>query len=302
MKKANCHLHITGALKAEDLRHLAKISKTDLSTRETFEKHYIFDDPMIWSIAKDATSTPVGLYEAIKIILRREAEDSVVYVELTINPSGMLRRGMERTQLTEVIQEGFKYGESLGIESKVKFGVNRKDGPESVIDVMEIFKAMPTSLTSCIDLNGDERLYTTHDFVAPFKELLAEGIPTSIHAGEYPDLLGSLEAALTIRPTRIAHAIALLGNERLFDKLIEANIVVEVCPISNMKTGAVTDIRTHPVAKLIERNIPIIFGSDDPAFFETTLSSELECLENIGIARGKILELNERAFAIAKLT
>lgn len=302
VKKANCHLHITGALNAEDIRFLAKVSKIDLSRYEVFEKNYHFHDPLIWGIAKDVTSNPTGLYEAIRIILKREADDNVIYVELTINPTGMLRRGMAISEMIEVIQEGFKYGENLGIRSKVKFGVNRKDGPESVIDVKNTCNAMPSALRFGIDLNGDERLYRTHDFVEPFKQLLAEGIPVSIHAGEYPDLLDSLEEALTIRPTRIAHATALAGNERLFDKMIEANVVVEVCPISNIKTGAVTDTRSHPVTKLIERNIPIIFGSDDPAFFETTLSSELECLENIGIARSKVMELNERALKIMKLT
>lgn len=298
IKKANCHLHITGALKASDLRYLAHISKVDISSYEPLEEKYLFQDPTIWAIAKYLTSIPKGLSEAIKIILKREAEDNVVYVELTINPAGMIRRGISINEINEAIQEGFKYGESLGIKSMVKFGVNRKDGPDSVIDVKNTFNSMSNTLKICIDLNGDEKQFKTLDFVKSFKQLLAEGIPVSIHAGEYSNLSNSLEEAMMIGPSRLAHAIAITENENLFEKLIKTNVIIEVCPISNIKTGAVTDIKNHPVSKFIEHGIPIIFGSDDPAFFETNLSSELECLKDIGIVESKILELNEKVFEI----
>lgn len=298
LRKANCHLHITGSLRPNDLRRLAKIVNLDLAKYEPLEKHLDFYDLAIWSAAKEVTSTAAGLSEAIKIILARESDDNVAYVELTINPAGMVRRGMTHQDIVASIKDGFAYGNTLGVTSKVKFGVNRKDGPESVAVVRDVFNATPIDMKSHIDLNGDERRFPTSDFADPFLELVSEGIPTSIHAGEYMGLSDSLGKAIAIVPKRIAHAVAAGEAEETIHSLVEKNIVLEVSLVSNLKTGAVSDITKHPIKKFINFGVPIVFGSDNPAFFGSTVSSEFECLMNAGVDMDAVLELNRRALAL----
>ncbi len=103
-KKTNFHLHLTGSLEPVELRYLSKITNTDISSYEPLESHLIFDDPIIWSAAKELTSNAKGLIEAIKIVLRKEAVDNVKYVELTINPFGMIRRGMSCQEIINSIR------------------------------------------------------------------------------------------------------------------------------------------------------------------------------------------------------
>jgi adenosine deaminase len=301
LRKANCHLHITGSLQPNDLRRLAKLSNLDITRYEPLEEHMEFYDLAIWSAAKEVTSTAVGLSQAIKIILAREANDNVAYVELTMNPAGMVRRGMTHQEIMASIKEGFIYGKTLGITSKVKFGVNRKDGSDSVSTVRDVFNATPTDIRACIDLNGDERKFSTSDFADPFLQLISEGVPTSIHAGEYIGLSDSLGTAISMAPKRIAHAVAMGEDEDMISSFVEKNIVLEVSLVSNLKTGAISDIAKHPIKKFIDYGIPILFGSDNPAIFGTTVSSELECLENTGVDMDTILELNRRALALVDI-
>jgi adenosine deaminase len=298
LRKANCHLHITGSLQPRDLRHLAKIVNLDITKYEPLEEHIEFYDLAIWSAAKEITSTVVGLSEAIKIILAREADDNVAYVELTINPAGMVRRGMTPQDIAASIKYGFAYGKTLGIISKVKFGVNRKDGPDSVPMVRDVFNTIPTDMRVCIDLNGDERKFPISNFIDPFSRLISEGLPISIHAGEYTGLSDSLGKAIAIAPERIAHAVAMEEAEGMINSFIEKNIILEVSLVSNLKTGAVSDIKKHPIKKFIDSGVPVVFGSDNPAFFGTTVSSEFECLANVGVDLDKILELNQHALAL----
>jgi adenosine deaminase len=298
LRKANCHLHITGSLQPHDLRHLAKIAALNITKYEPLERHIDFYDPAIWSVAKEVTSTAAGLLEAIKIILAREADDNVEYVELTINPAGMVRRGMTHQDIVTSINEGFSYGKTLGITSKVKFGVNRKDGPESISAVKNMFNATPTDIRAYIDLNGDERKFPTSDFVDPFSQLISEGIPITIHAGEYIGLSDSLGKAIAMAPKRIAHAVAMGETEEMINSFIEKGIVLEVSLVSNLKTGAASDITTHPIKTFIASGIPMVFGSDNPGIFGTTVSSELECLANVGVDMDTIIELNRRALAL----
>jgi adenosine deaminase len=294
LRKANCHIHITGSLQPNDIRLLAKNTNFDISPYEPLEQHMKFYDPMIWAVAKEITSTAEGLSEAIKTILTREADDNVVYVELTINPAGMVRRGMTNHDIAVAIKEGFAHGNNLGITSRVKFGVNRKDGPDSVTVVKDVFNAMPEDIRAYIDLNGDERKFPTSHFIDSFSQLISARIPVSIHAGEYAGLSQSLEEAIAISPRRIAHAIAIEETEEMINLFLKKKIVLEASLISNLKTGAISDITKHPIKKFINAGIPVVFGSDNPAIFGTTLSSELECLVNAGVDVDKVAELNQQ--------
>ena len=157
LKKANFHLHLTGALTADDLRYLSKITKIDISLFEPLENKYIFQNNTIWDIAKKIISTEKGLCEAIKLVLQREVDDNVIYVEITINPFGLIHRGMKIPSIINGIKLGCAFGETIGIKCKIKFGINRKDGIESVQAVNEVFNACPEDLRLCIDLNGNER-------------------------------------------------------------------------------------------------------------------------------------------------
>lgn len=298
-KKANFHLHLTGSLTPRDLRHLSKITGVDLSIYEPLEDHLQFMDPAIWAAAKEVTSRANGLTEAIKLVLKRETQDNVVYVELTINPPGMIRRGMTVQQIVSSIDEALRFGITIGITCKIKVGVNRKDGPDSVQMIKDVFLALDQKDRVCIDLNGDEKKFPTSTFIKEFSELASCGIPTSVHAGEHKGFGHSIIDALKMHPVRIAHAVVAIEDVAIIQKIIEQEIILEIAPLSNLKTGAVSNLKNHPVRKFLEYGISIVLGSDDPAFFETTMTSELEALILIGISEEKILEINRRSLEIA---
>jgi len=298
LKKTNFHVHITGALSPDDLRSISRLCKRDISKFEPLESHMSFFDPQVWTLPKELTSTKKGLLEAIKIILRREREDNVVYLELTINPAGMFRRGLEKKDFMEAIINGIKYGKTLGIRCRIKFGVNRKDGPDSVQIVKEAFDRFPEEHRACIDLNGDEKQFPTKLFLSVFKKLSSEGTPISIHAGEFPQQIESLEKAINMCPKRIAHAIASTNNEKILGAIKKHGIIIEVCPISNIKTLASSTKTNSPIRKFLQYNIPIVLGSDDPAIFGSNLTSELRQLKQIGLSRKQIIDINKKSFSL----
>ncbi len=106
LRKGNFHLHVTGSLFPADLREIAESVGVDTAQYEPLEKQYsVFENPAIWSLAKEITSTEIGLFEALKKILQRERRDNVVYAEITINPLGMKRRGLTDQQIINVLCE-----------------------------------------------------------------------------------------------------------------------------------------------------------------------------------------------------
>lgn len=293
-KKANLHLHLTGSLTASDLRYLADLTKTDLSEYEPLENHFQFADPAIWSAAKEVTSNPHGLKESIVRVLKKEAADNVMYVELTINTAGMVRRGMLPKEFADAVTEALEDMGSLGVIGKIKCGVNRKDGPESVSVVKSTYLALAEKYRVGIDLNGDERTFPTGPFVEEFRELAAEGMPTIIHAGEYPDLINSLQDALQTRPTRLAHAVAAEQDYATIQEILAQGVVVEVAPTSNIRTQAVSTVNSHPLIKFIEYGIPVVLGNDDPAFFGVSMTNEFNALIAAGVSEEDLLTINKR--------
>lgn len=282
--KANQHLHLTGALTFPYIRERASELNLPLDEYEPLETSH-FDSPDIWSLTKELTSTPEGFLDAMKHVVDVQAEDNVELVELTFNPYGMLRRGMTKEEIADAVNSAYVYAQSRGMQFFVRPGVNRKDGSESIVSVTEVYNAIDEAVRWGIDLNGDERQFPTEPFVAGFKYLADQGIRTSMHAGEFDNLAVSLEVTLKARPYRISHAVAAASRPHLLRKIKNQGIVIEIASLSNLARGSIVPTEIPPAITFIEQGINVVFGTDDPTFFNNTMSDEFRFLNESGVSR-----------------
>jgi aminodeoxyfutalosine deaminase len=96
--------------------------------------------------------------------------------------------------------------------------------------------------------------------------------------------------------SRVGHGIAVVDDARLMRELREAAIVLEVCPTSNERTGAWDPRRgPHPILRLLEHEVSVVLGTDDPGYFGCTLEGERRRLQEWGIAAEVLDELEHRA-------
>lgn len=295
-KKANCHIHVTGALSASDMRLIASASNVNLKTFEPLEEKMSFYNYDVWAAAKEVTSSKMGLQKSIEVILQREMQDNVSYIELTINPAGMIRRGLDANGFISSLLSSAEIATQNDIVFKVKLGVNRKDGKDSIAVVEKLFKSCPHDIVVAIDLNGDERKFPTEEFKEGFLELRERGIPTTIHAGEHFGLSESLLTAIDMRPIRIAHSLVATGDDGILEKIKKSGIVLEVSPLSGLFTKAFPSMDKYPIKKFLGYEIPMVFGSDDPAIFDKTLTDHLFSLTECGLDVKKLLKLNQLSF------
>jgi adenosine deaminase len=77
---------------------------------------------------------------------------------------------------------------------------------------------------------------------------------------------------------RIGHGVRAIEDLALVDELAERQIVLEVCPGSNVALGLYPNWRAHPIEKLMERGVPVAVSTDDPPFFHTTMTREYDRL------------------------
>ncbi len=110
-----------------------------------------------------------------------------------------------------------------------------------------------------------------------------QGLPITLHAGEADVAERVLEAA-ALGATRIGHGVRLadwLGTPEGEDRLAqvrEKNLHLELCPSSNVHTGAVPSLREHPIGRLWHAGLSLSYHTDNPLMSCTTMTAEAALL------------------------
>jgi adenosine deaminase len=151
------------------------------------------------------------------------------------------------------------------------------------------------------DLAGAERDHPPRDFAGALALAREAGVPITLHAGEADAAQRVLEAA-DLGATRIGHGVRLVdwmdnaeGRERLAE-VRERGLHLEMCPTSNVNTGAVPSLAEHPIAALWRTGISLSYHTDNPLMSCTTMTAEAAVLiEQQGLGRADLLAMAREA-------
>jgi adenosine deaminase len=96
----------------------------------------------------------------------------------------------------------------------------------------------------------------------------------------------------SLRVERIGHGVRAGEDEELLAFLAETRLPLELCPLSNVRTGVVKSIDDHPVRKLFDNGLFITINTDDPKMFGNSLAEEYRLLEErLGFSRPELRSL-----------
>jgi adenosine deaminase len=167
-------------------------------------------------------------------------------------------------------------------------GINRV--PESVAEeetrpgvielVEEAIRARDDGLNLVgIDLHGDEQAQPRAEpFVDAFRVAAEAGLGLRAHAGEGAGPAVVRDAVERLAVQRIGHGVRAVDDPALVERLGAAGVTLDLCPTSNVLTGAVPSLAAHPICRFLAAGIPVTIGSDDPIVFETSVTTELALL------------------------
>lgn len=122
--------------------------------------------------------------------------------------------------------------------------------------------------------------FTFDNFVEAATYIRENGLGLTVHTGEFTDAEEVNEVIDKIKPHRIGHGINAVKNESVLQKVIDNDIVLELCPTSNVKTGVVKDWEEfgNIVESLKKNNVQFTINSDGPQFLSTNVKHEFELL------------------------
>ena len=214
---------------------------------------------------------------ATRHLLDSLAEQEVTYAEVTLSAGVVL---WKQQDLAAVYDAVWRESQRSSVKTFWILDAIRQFGPEKGMEVAEFAVSRRDEGTIAYGIGGDELRGPAHWFRDVFAYARDGGLRLVCHAGETagPE---SVWSALAIGAERIGHGIAAVRDPALMARLREDDVPLEVCISSNVCTGAVASLEAHPVGELHRAGVPITIHTDDPAFFQTTLTREYELAEKM---------------------
>ena len=124
-------------------------------------------------------------------------------------------------------------------------------------------------------------------------------MPFTIHARECGNS-ENIRTAISCGARRIGHGIAMRGNEEIIHLCREKKIGVEMCPISNLQTKAVSDVKEYPMREFLDKGILATINTDNRTVSQTSLDKEVEFVKKYGkITEEDIRVMSRNAIEIA---
>ena len=242
------------------------------------------------------------------LIARDLAEEllaqGVVYAEVTLSVGVMLLRKQQPEANFEALLRATEPFESRGLRIRWIFDAARQFGAEAAMEVVECARSCASKAIVAFGIGGDELSVPTEAFRPVYQKAAEIGLHRLMHAGEVGGPEKIREAIELLGAERIGHGIAAIHDPALMDFLAARRIPLEVCPGSNLKTGALAlqlrraeaEIEDHPLPKLLRHGIHIVLSTDDPAMFHTTLPTEYENAVRMGLQEDELASIVEMGF------
>ena len=281
LPKAELHVHHVGSASPRIVAELAGrhpgIVPSDLDALKEF---FAFKDFAhfidVYLAVVDLIRTPEDIRLLTYEVARELATGQQVrYAELTCTPYTSVRAGVPIEAYTEAIEDArAAAARDFGIALRWIYDIPGKAGLESADATLDYaLNHAPDGLVG-FGLGGPELGIPRPQFTPHFDAARAAGLRSVPHAGETtgPDTIW--DALRELGAERIGHGVSAVQDPALVEHLVATGIPLEVCPSSNIATGAVTTLAEHPIRALRDAGVVVTVNSDDPSMFGTTLNNE----------------------------
>jgi aminodeoxyfutalosine deaminase len=310
MPKAELHVHLEGSLQPKTVRALAAKHGVSASTQEVVRRYAYHDFLEFIETFKWVSSllrTPEDFALALHDLGEQVLAQNVVYAEITLSVGVMLLRHQSPENNFEAIAAAAESFRSRGLQLNFVFDAVRQFGADAAMKVVRAAERCASKSIVAFGIGGDELSIPAKEFRPVYEKAGRIGLHKLMHAGEVGGPEEIRQAIELLGAERIGHGIAALRDPSLMDLLAERRIPLEICPQSNIRTGALAkqlgipaaQIEQHPLPQLFRHGIPVVLSTDDPAMFHTNLRSEYEHARRMGLDDAELKDIAKMSFEYA---
>lgn len=284
LPKAHLHLHFTGSMRHATLLELAErdnialpdslVSEWPPQLSAADEKGW-FRFQRLYDVARSVLRTE----DDVRRLVREAAEDDVRdggrWLEIQVDPSGYGARFGGITPFTDLVLDAVDAASrETGLGMAVVIASNRTRHPLDARTLARLAAQYAGRGVVGFGLSNDERRGETEAFRPAFDIARRAGLASLPHGGELrgPDHVHTCLDAL--HPTRLGHGVRSVEDPRLLERIVAADIALEVCPVSNVALGVYSDLTSVPLPQLMEAGATVALGADDPLLFGSQLAGQ----------------------------
>jgi aminodeoxyfutalosine deaminase len=288
--KIELHVHLEGTVRPATLLAMARRNGEALPARtvEGLAKLYQFRDfdhfLQVWIMTTHVMRTEQDFRQIVVDYAEQAASHGAVYVEGIFSPWFRVRRGVAWEEIFNGYADGAQEArERFGVEVRLTPDIDRVLPVEAACEIARQAVRFADRGVVGLGLGGPEAGHPPEPF-APAFEIAADGGLASVpHAGEVagPEAVRGALDALGAR--RIRHGVRAVDDPALVAELAGRGVVLDVCPVSNLRTRAVATLAEHPLARLVAGGVRCSLATDDPAMFGTDLGIEHAVAAGLGV-------------------
>lgn len=313
LPKTDLHVHLDGSLRIATILDLAEKCRIELPAHdeEGLRKamnlgtncgslvEYLKAFDVTLRVLQTAESLTRAAYE----LAEDAARENVRYMEVRYSPMLHTRRGLKLTNVVEAVLEGLRAAQDEhGIESNVIICGIRNVSPESSLEMAELAVAYKNRGVVGYDLAGAEYDHPAKHHRAAFQLVRDNNINVTIHAGEAYGPESIHQAIHVCGAHRIGHGCRLREDGDLLHYVNDHRISLECCPSSNVQTGAIRDLASHPIKLYKNLGLRVTVNTDNRLVTDTSVSKELWlCHKVLGFSMSDLKQIILSGFKSAFL-
>ncbi len=284
LPKAHLHLHFTGSMRHGTLLELAErdgISLPDSlveewppTLRATDEKGW-FRFQRLYDVARSVLRTEADVRRLVLEAAEDDVRDGGRWLEIQVDPSGYAAKFNGITAFTDLVLDAVRDAEQrTGLGMAVVIAANRTRHQLDARTLARLAAQYVGRGVVGFGLSNDERRGVTSEFAGAFAIAERAGLMLTPHGGELvgPD---SIRTCLDVlHANRLGHGVRAVEDAELLDRIVQAGVALEVCPVSNVALGVYSDLTSVPLPTLLDAGATVALGADDPLLFGSQLAAQ----------------------------
>ena len=299
LPKAVIHDHLDGGLRPETIIELAKEIGYALPVNEPAAlADWFYEACNSGSLVRyietfEHTIAVMQTKEAITRVAKEcaldLARDGVVYAEVRGAPELFTRKGLSLEEVIEATIAGYRQGEVAAKAEGLRIRVESllcalRQNPHAQEIAEKVVKYRDLGVVG-FDIAGPEDGFPPTNQLETFNYLRQEDAHFTIHAGEAYGLPSIWQAIQMCGAERLGHGVRIIedidfsGSKPVLGRLSayirDRRIPLELCPTSNLQTGAAKTIATHPIGALAKLRFRITINTDNRLMSRTSMTNEM---------------------------
>lgn len=285
--KIDLHLHIDGSLSLPCFQTLASnvgLSMTDAQIRKAVMAsdtcRSLPEYLRCFELPTRLLQTEKALTFSTFDLIRTLEKQGLFYAELRFAPQHYTKQGLTQQQTVAAVLKGVDMAKKAGfhIQIGILLCMLVNGSPADNQETAELAVAYKDIGIAGLDLAGPESAVPMSEFESLFHFAYQSGLPFTIHAGECGDY-ENISRAISFGARRIGHGCAARFSENCMRLLEKEQIILEMCPTSNVQTKAVPTLSEHPIRLFFDRGIAVTVNTDNMTVSNTTLDKEYALLK-----------------------